>query len=298
VNVLGCEEAIATSESVVLCFKGGVLLPRVRVGEIYLYYESHGDGFPLVMIMGLGGPVETWDKYIIDEFSREFQVIVFDNRGSGRSDVPEGSYTVEMLAEDTAGLMSVLGVERAHVLGVSMGGMIAIELALRHPEMVEKLVLCSTSGGVSRFVPPKMEVLKSLKELTGGSPEDALEGLLRIMYTEDFIAEHPDRIKEFIERVRGAPFSTEGFTRQLGAIMVYDAHGRLHNIKQPTLILAGKKDVLVPYENSVILSEEIPNSKLVLFDDAAHGLHSQKREEFCRIVLEFLKNHGNQIKSH
>ncbi|MHA1261956.1 MAG: alpha/beta fold hydrolase [Candidatus Freyarchaeota archaeon] len=251
-------------------------MPRVRVGEIYLYYESHGEGFPLVMIMGLGGPVETWDRYIIDEFSREFRVIVFDNRGSGRSD----------------------GVERAHVLGVSMGGMIAIELALRRPEMVEKLVLCSTSGGVSRFVPPKMEVLESLKELTGGSPEDALEGLLRIMYTEDFIAEHPDRIKEFTQRVRSAQFSPEGFTRQLGAIMVYDAHGRLHNIKQPTLILAGKKDVLVPYENSVILSEEIPNSKLVLFDDAAHGLHSQKREEFCRIVLEFLKNRGNQTKSH
>ncbi|WXG42484.1 MAG: alpha/beta hydrolase [Candidatus Freyarchaeum deiterrae] len=262
----------------------------MRVGKINMYYETHGNGFPLVMIMGLGGPSAAWDKYIIDEFSKEFKVIILDNRGTGQTDCPKENYTVDMLAEDTAGLMNALKVTRAHVLGVSMGGMISIKLVLKHPEIVEKLVLGCTTGGVSRVVPPKADVMQSLSGLTSKDPKEALKAGLRILYTEDFIAEHPERIEEFIEQMKGGTYSQEGVMRQLAGISVYDAHDQLPTIKNPTLILAGKEDHLVPYENSQILAEEIPNSKLVLFDGAAHGFYSQKREEFCQIVSEFLKD--------
>ncbi|MEX2751827.1 MAG: alpha/beta fold hydrolase, partial [Candidatus Freyarchaeota archaeon] len=103
-------------------------MPRIPVGKINLYYEIHGEGAPLFMIMGLGGSSAAWDKYIINALSKEFRVVIFDNRGSGRSDVPEGDYSIDMLAEDVVGLMSALGVPCAHVLGVTMGGMVAIEL--------------------------------------------------------------------------------------------------------------------------------------------------------------------------
>jgi pimeloyl-ACP methyl ester carboxylesterase len=269
---------------------GGFPLPRIRVGKINMYYEIHGDGFPLVMIMGLGGPSAAWDKYIIEEFSKEFKVIIMDNRGTGQTDCPKENYTIDMLAEDTAGLMVALKVPRAYVLGVSMGGMISIKLTLKYPEMVEKLVLGCTTGGVSRFIPPKADLMQSLSDLTSGDPEAALKAGLRILYTEDFIAEHPERIDELIEQMQGGTYSPEGVMRQLAGISVYDAHDQLPTIEKPTLILAGKKDNLVPYENSQILAEEIPNSKLVLFEDAAHGFYSQKREEFCQIVLDFLRD--------
>ena len=267
-------------------------MPKVRVGDINMYYEIHGEGFPLVMIMGLGGPSAAWEKYIVEKFSKEFKVIIFDNRGTGHSDAPEGTYSIEMLAGDTAGLLTALDVTRAHVLGLSMGGMIAIEFALSYPERVEKLILCCTSGGVSRFVPPKSDSMQDLMGLMSGEPEEIMKTALRLLYTEEFIAQNPERIEEFIQEMRSSnvSYSPEGTKRQLGGIMGFDAHDRLHTIEKPTLIIAGKKDVLVPYENSQILSEEIPASKLVLFEDAGHGLYSQKREEFCQIVLDFLKN--------
>jgi pimeloyl-ACP methyl ester carboxylesterase len=265
-------------------------LPKIKVGKINMYYEIHGEGFPLVMIMGLGGSAAAWDRYIIEEFSKEFKVIIMDNRGTGQTSCPKENYTIDMLAEDAAGLMKALKVSRAHVLGVSMGGMISIKLTLKHPEMVEKLVLGCTTGGVSRFSPPKADVMQSLSGLTSGDPEEALKAGLRILYTEDFLAEHPERVDELIEQMKGDTYSVEGVMRQLAGISVYDAHDQLPTIKKPTLILAGKKDTLVPFENSQILAEEIPNSKLVLFDDAAHGFYSQKREEFCQIVSEFLKD--------
>ncbi len=267
-------------------------MPKIRVGDINMYYEIHGDGFPLVMIMGLGGFSAAWDKYIINHFSKKFKVIIFDNRGAGNSDAPEGTYSIEMLAGDTAGLMTALNVSRAHILGLSMGGMIAMEFALRYPEKVEKLILCCTSGGASRFIPPKTDTMQNLMGLMSGEPEEMLKTGLRILYTEEFIAQNPDRIEEYIQEMRelNVSYSPEGTKRQLGGIMGFDAHDRLHTIKKPTLIIAGKKDILVPHENSQILAEEIPGSKIVLFDDAGHGLYSQKREEFCQIILDFLKS--------
>src|SRR5207245_2584476 len=120
-------------------------MPYIKVNDIQIYYEIHGDGEPLVLIVGLGTDISEWDG-IIRWLAEKYQVLAFDNRGAGRTDKPDIPYSIEMMADDTAGLMQTLGIEQAHILGVSMGGRIALALSLRHAECVKKLVLVSTSA--------------------------------------------------------------------------------------------------------------------------------------------------------
>jgi pimeloyl-ACP methyl ester carboxylesterase len=121
-------------------------MPKVKVDDIQMHYEVKGRGFPLVMIMGMMRTMETWDPRLVEGLSKHFKLVLFDNRGVGRTDICKGDYTIRRFADDTAGLMNALGISKAHVLGISMGGMTAQELALNYPEKVSKLVLCSTSS--------------------------------------------------------------------------------------------------------------------------------------------------------
>ena len=120
-------------------------MPKVKVNGINMHYEVHGDGFPIVMITGVSFCLKIWDNVLIDSLSKQFKVILFDNRGAGQTDIPEGEYTIKMMADDTTGLMDALNIERAHILGFSMGGMIAQEVALNYPQKVEKLILWGTT---------------------------------------------------------------------------------------------------------------------------------------------------------
>lgn len=126
-------------------------MPTIQVNDIQMYYEAHGEGEPLALIVGLGTDISEWDN-IITGFTHRYQVIAFDNRGAGRTDKPDQPYSVELMAEDTAGLLQALGIERAHILGVSLGGRIALALTLWHPERVNKLILVSTSARVQKRV--------------------------------------------------------------------------------------------------------------------------------------------------
>ena len=123
-------------------------MPKIKVNDIQMFYEVHGEGFPLIMIMGFTGNTSWWDPRWIQTLSEKFKVIAFDNRGAGRTDISDREYSIKLFAEDTAGLMNALGIPQANVLGISMGGMIAQELVLNYPEKVKKLVLCSTYCGV------------------------------------------------------------------------------------------------------------------------------------------------------
>jgi len=162
-------------------------VPEVKVNDIQLYYEMHGQGEPLVLIMGLGASTRGWDMQI-PTFSREFQVVAFDNRGSGRSDKPDSSYSIRLFADDTAGLMDALGIASAHVYGQSMGGLIAQELALSYPQRVRTLVLGSTSCGGQQAVAALPEHVTLMASLNTLSPEEAAEKGLPLMYSSEFIA--------------------------------------------------------------------------------------------------------------
>ena len=264
-------------------------MPAARVHDIQMNYEVNGEGFPLVMIMGLGGSLDWWEPGMIQVLSRNFKTITFDNRGAGRTEVSDKEYTIKLFADDTAGLMDALGIPRAHVLGISMGGMIAQELALNYPEKVEKLVLCSTECGGERTVPPSEGTLNLLMR-SGGAPsaEEAAKMVVPLCFTDEFVVRNPGIIGSFLERVLRAPTSSEVFLRQTGAIMSFSTFDRLPGIKAPTLVLAGKRDILIPAENGSILAKAIPGARLVILENSAHAL-TEDAEEATKAIAEFLQ---------
>ena len=260
-------------------------MPKLNVNDIQVYYEVHGEGTPLVMIMGLGGNLDWWDPRMVQELSKKFKTVLFDNRGAGRTDVSNREYAIRLFADDTAALMDGLGISRAHVLGISMGGMIAQELALNYPQKVEKLVLCSTLCGGEKSVLPSGVAMGSLTaDRSTMSHEEVAKMVIPVILTEDFVKKNPDYVELQLQRILKAPISDEPYRRQLSAVMRFNAHDRLLQIKAPTLILCGRKDILVPPGNGPILAEAIPNSRLVYLERSAHALAEDLDEEINTII--------------
>jgi 3-oxoadipate enol-lactonase len=265
-------------------------MPKVKVNDIQLYYEVHGQGEPLVLIMGLGASTLGWNMQV-PTLSREFQVIAFDNRGSGRSDKPATPYTIRLFADDTAGLMDALGIASAHVYGQSMGGIIAQELALSYPERVRTLVLGSTTCGGEQAVPALPEHVTLMASLNTINAEEAAEKGLPLMYSEEFIArKRRELIARALAEAELRP-PLDAFVRQLQATMSHNTYDRLPQIRCPTLIISGADDKIVPAENSSILAERIPNAELVVLPRAGHGYLMECAEESNAIVLDFLRCH-------
>jgi pimeloyl-ACP methyl ester carboxylesterase len=264
------------------------VVPKVKVNDIQMCYEVRGEGFPLVMIMGLSGNMDWWDPRMIQGLSKNFKTVVFDNRGAGRTDVSDREYSIKLFADDTVGLMDALGISRAHVLGISMGGMIAQELVLNYPEKVEKLVLCSTMCGGAESVQASPEVLGALTgDVSGLSGEEMAKMMVPLCFTKDFVDSNPDFMELVARQVLKAPISNEAFVRQLGAVMQFQTYDRLCNVEKPTLVLCGRKDILIPPENGPILAKAIPKAKLVQLGKSAHGL-AEDMEEATKAITEFL----------
>ncbi len=262
---------------------------NIKVNDINMYYEIHGEGFPLVLIMGLGGNADGWK---ITEFlgwiSKNFKTIIFDNRGAGRTDKPDIEYSIKMFADDTVGLMDALNIEKAHVLGISMGGMIAQEIVLNYPERVEKLVLGCTHCGGGRYKLPSPEVIEKMSK-PGMTPEETVQLMISFLFTEDFIKNNPDVIERTREHILKEPTPEFSYQRQLVAVMKFNAGRRLKKVNTPTLSLHGKKDVLVPTENAEVLAKLILGAKTFLLDNAAHAYSYPNPEIVREEVLDFLK---------
>ncbi|MFZ5631304.1 MAG: alpha/beta fold hydrolase [Bacillota bacterium] len=260
-------------------------MPKVRVNGTGIYYESRGDGFPLVMIMGLGGNIDWWPPELLDRLAQRYMLLVFDNRGAGRSDAPAVDYSISMFARDTVDLMSLLGIKRAHVFGVSMGGMIAQEMALSYPGRVEKLVLGCTNCGPGHSVPAPAEVIALLLNQSAAPPAE----ILKILFPEDYIAQNMDKIGEFVRRYTVAPIAPEAHKRQLGAIAAFNSYDRLARITAPTLVITGDRDVLIPPENSEILARNIPGARMITVKGCGHGFVGQAPDEVFEMLQEFLE---------
>ena len=168
-----------------------------HVNDIDIYFEIHGSGPPLVLIMGLRRNAEWWYRQI-PELSKHFTIIAFDNRGAGRSDKPEMEYSIRLFADDTAGLMNFLGIPKAHILGISMGGYIAQELAINHPDKVNGLILGCTSCGGRRAVIMSEERMEKFTANKGLTPEQILRKDMDLYFSDRFIRDHPERIEEFV----------------------------------------------------------------------------------------------------
>ena len=259
----------------------------VTVGDIDIHYRVMGEGKPLVMIMGLTANMDTWEPALLERLAGSYRVLVFDNRGAGRNSAPPGTFSISQFADDTAGLMDALGMGRAFVLGESMGGMIAQEVALRHPEKVEKLVLCCTFCGGEQAIFPGPEVLEVLTD-RGGTPEEIVRRGLEIVFPDEWVESNPEQVEDFVRRALLYPICEENALRQGEAIFGFSTHDRLPGIDCPVLVACGTDDVLIPPENSTILADRFPDARLVEFPGGGHGFAAQFHEEFASKLSEFL----------
>ena len=234
-----------------------------------LHWESSGDGEPVLLIMGLGMNATGWWR-TIPVLAERFRVITFDNRGVGRSPRTPGPYSVAQLADDAAGVLDAAGEDAAHVYGISLGGMIAQDLALRHPQRVRKLVLGATTPGGEHAVSAAPEIQAFLRLRAQMTAETAVWASAPINYAPATRRDHGDRIAaDIVQRLR-FPIEPEPYAAQLAAALAHDAYDRLPQIEHPTLIVHGTDDVLIPVENARILQERLPHAETHLHDGAAH----------------------------
>jgi pimeloyl-ACP methyl ester carboxylesterase len=239
--------------------------------------------------MGLGGNADWWHEGFLERLAERFQVVTFDNRGTGRTDKPEGPYSIAQMASDAVGLMDHLGWPSADVMGVSMGGMIAQELTLNYPERVKHLVLACTNCGGAESVPAGPEVLALLTMPRGElSAEEVYKATLPLLFQPSYIEENKEVIEETVKRLMIAPTPPSCFISQFQGIAVWSTHSRLGDIQKPTLVITGDEDILIPPQNSRILADAIPGCRLVEVKGGAHGFISQFPDRVADEVLAFL----------
>jgi 3-oxoadipate enol-lactonase len=249
-------------------------MSRIRAGTIEINYETYGEGDPLLLIMGFGASGAAWLPIL--PMLPGFKCIYYDNRGTGSSDAPTDGYTIPQMADDASNLLGAIGIPRAKVFGISMGGMIAQELTLRHPQQVERVVLgCTTPGGLHGVRPPDelIERLIQGMELAHSDNLDAaLDILMPLLFPKEFIANHPELRQLMTAGLKMAPPPARNvLERTRAGAWDFDAYDRLHQIKCPVLIVHGDKDALAPVENASLIKNQIPHAELFLIPGAGHS---------------------------
>ena len=264
-------------------------MPEVQVGRVRLYYERQGSGEPLLWITGYGSSSTIFDP-VIPRYVRDFDCISFDNRGAGRSASIRGPVSIPDLAADATGLLDQLGVDSAHVLGVSMGGMIAQELAIRFPHRVRGLVLgCTTSGGHGTTLPGSREqrlILSRLRE-----PPSA-ETLGELLFSESFRREADERLDASLRHFRAHRPSRSAIFGHLLAMLMHDTSRRLHLIQAPTIVVHGDQDALVPVENGRRLAAGVPGAELHVVEGAGHAFGMERPGRTYEVLQDWLERHA------
>ncbi|MHB8154488.1 MAG: alpha/beta fold hydrolase [Candidatus Omnitrophota bacterium] len=265
-----------------------VKLQTVKVDDVTIGYKIIGKGYPLILIMGYSGTMDMWDSRVLTKLARRYQVIIFDNRGMGSSTATEKEFNIGLFAQDTAGLLKVLKIKKANVLGFSMGTNIALEFTLRYPEMVNKLILYAGDCGGKESVQPDEEAMKQLID-TSGRPGERDKRMIKLIFPGEWLKDNPGSLKDLpkvTERSR-----PEIIDRQTKAMTTWGGcYSRLNNLTLPVLLITGTEDVLTPSKNSLILANRIPLAWLVQIKGAGHGLMYQYPEEFVKTVLLFLQS--------
>ena len=237
-----------------------------------LHWESSGDGAAVLLIMGLGLSGGAWWR-TIPVLARRFRVVTFDHRGVGRSDSLTYSYTTEAMADDAVSVLDGAGVERAHVYGISLGGMVAQQLALRHPRRVRSLVLGATHPGGPRAIAPDGEVLEFFRRRPDLPQEEAAWASVPFNYGPVCRARHPSRIAEDVAQRLAHPFPAAAYRAQLYAV--------------PTLVVHGRHDRLIPVENAELMAERMPHARLVILEHSGH-LYPTEQPDVDESISEFM----------
>jgi len=267
-------------------------MPFVENQGTRIYWDEQGRGEPLLLIVGLGYTSVMWHR-IRPLLAQRFRTIAFDNRGVGQSDVPPGPYSIATMAADAAAVLDAAGVAHAHVFGVSMGGMIAQEFALRYPARTGALILGCTSPGGPSAVRAESNVIDVLlmRDMT---PEQARDAILPYIYDA---ATPREKIDEDVRLRQPWLPSPEGYMAQLQAILAWESYSRIAQITAQTLVIHGRSDALVPPANGQLIAKRIPGAKLVLLDHASHLFLTDQAEAAQKEILDFLSTHPSPVGS-
>jgi 3-oxoadipate enol-lactonase len=263
-------------------------MSMVKSGDLNMEYYIEGSGPPLLLVMGLGGQASSWGEPLLEGLQKQFTTIRFSNRGTGATDKPSGGFTVPQMGEDAAGLMEAIGLPQAHVFGISMGGMIAQELVLKHPNKVQGLVLGCTNCGPAHSVSIPAQTLTKFGQIMQLPVEERIQRFWGITVTPEFIEERADFLTRIMELGMATPTPMETFGMQFNAVQSFDTYGRLPDVRSPTLILHGDCDVLVPVENAEVLHERITGSRVRIVQGTGHCFFWEEPEEVVEEVVGFL----------
>jgi 3-oxoadipate enol-lactonase len=265
-------------------------VPIVNTGDIELSYERSGSGPPLLMIMGMGGTALSWGEPFLESLRQDFETIVYDHRGIGESGSMEEPFTIARLAEDAAGLLAALEIDSAHVVGISMGGMVAQELALAHPERVRTLTLgCTYCGGQGSSL-SSPEVIQRLTEaMMSGDRERAIRTAWEVNVSAGFADDgaYATFLANGLERAVAIPV----VMAQMQAIAGHDTLTRLPQLTMPTLVVHGTADQMVPVENGRLIASHISGSRLEIFDGVGHLFFWERPERAAELVREHAAIH-------
>jgi 3-oxoadipate enol-lactonase len=259
-------------------------MPFAKINGINIHYKVEGQGEPLVLIMGLGAPLSSW-KYNIPFLKQHFQVVCFDNRGIGKTDKPRGPYSIRMMADDTIGLMDYLNIKKANMLGFSMGGIIALEIATSQLGRIMKLILNSTSACIDDKNGGTPEILEAFKlplrkASVLGLSLSLNDPLKRLMYLP-FVKVNSWLLKDS---------DLAGLQGQSDAVISYSYLDKLPTIKIPTLVITGSHDHNVKPTSSETLAKNMPGAKLVKIDNGSHLICAEMSTRYNEEVYNFLKS--------
>lgn len=266
----------------------------LNIRDQQFYFETTGDPSapPLLIITGITDYTlkAGWQ---IDGLASDYYIITFDNRGAGQSTTPSPGYTIDDMADDTAAILDALQIDSTHVFGFSMGGMIALNLAIRYPERVRRLVLGCTTAGGRLAVHPEQRVIQWLAnpERSGDPRHDYFAGVW-ISISDGFAAENPDVLERLADIAAANPQTPIGYAGQFQAVISHDVAGRLGEIRAPTLVLHGEKDLLIPTENGRLLAQNIPGANLIVYPNAGHLFFIERAADVNRDIRHFLAANG------
>jgi 3-oxoadipate enol-lactonase len=258
-------------------------MPTAAVNDAVLYYEEWGAGPPLLLIAGIPAVVSDWEP-LASSLADSYRVIAYDNRGSGGSSVTPGPYSTAQLADDAAGLLDAVGIERAHVFGMSLGGMIAQELALRHPDRVEGLVLGCTHAGTRHAERQPRHTVRAFAMETEDWPA-RMQALAPLAFRHGAEEEF---VRRFVAKKSKDVQNPEGYAAQIAAALGHDTYDRLPDIAAPTLVITGDDDQVIPAASSLPLQERIPGATLHVVRGAGHLFFLERPAETERVLRGFL----------
>lgn len=267
-------------------------MPKVTANDITINYEQQGAGEPLILIPYLAADNACY-AFQIPDYAKHFTVISLDPRGAGLSDKPDGTYSTELFADDVADFMHVLGIESAHVGGVSLGGAVGLWLASKYPERVKTLSLHSAWPKSDPFLKAGVQIWRTMAKGLNSVPEMIIQGILPFCLTPEFYAAKPDVVDQLAAFVRSRPEQPlDAFMRQSNAVIAHDALAQLGKIAAPTQITFGRHDLVTSTRFAGPLKNEIKGSEVVVFETCAHAPIYESVAEFNEKTLGFLRAHA------